>query len=149
MGQLDGNQEFNLYRDISQRTGGEIYIGVVGPVRTGKSTFIKRFMDLMVLQQIENEHERTRTQDELPQSSGGGANKNKKTKIIHYQNYSAEYASEKSVIVTVPRSVNNPEISPEAVASIRYRIISDSADKTTAFITNEPIDARSLSSAGC
>ena len=37
MGQLDGNQEFNLYRDISQRTGGEIYIGVVGPVRTGKS----------------------------------------------------------------------------------------------------------------
>ena len=71
MGQLDGNQEFNLYRDISQRTGGEIYIGVVGPVRTGKSTFIKRFMDLMVLPQIENEHERTRTQDELPQSSGG------------------------------------------------------------------------------
>ena len=71
MGQLDGTQEFNLYRDISQRTGGEIYIGVVGPVRTGKSTFIKRFMDLMVLPQIENEHERTRTQDELPQSSGG------------------------------------------------------------------------------
>ena len=51
MGQLDGTQEFNLYRDISQRTGGEIYIGVVGPVRTGKSTFIKRFMDLMVLPQ--------------------------------------------------------------------------------------------------
>ncbi len=71
MSQLDANQEFNLYRDISQRTGGEIYVGVVGPVRTGKSTFIKRFMDLMVLPQIENEHERTRTQDELPQSSGG------------------------------------------------------------------------------
>ena len=45
MSHLDTNQEFNLYRDISQRTGGEIYIGVVGPVRTGKSTFIKRFMD--------------------------------------------------------------------------------------------------------
>ncbi len=71
MSQLDANQEFNLYRDISQRTGGEIYVGVVGPVRTGKSTFIKRFMDLMVLPQIENEHERVRTQDELPQSSGG------------------------------------------------------------------------------
>ena len=71
MSQLDANQEFNLYRDISQRTGGEIYVGVVGPVRTGKSTFIKRFMDLMVIPQIENEHERTRTQDELPQSSGG------------------------------------------------------------------------------
>lgn len=71
MSKLDASQEFNLYRDISQRTGGEIYIGVVGPVRTGKSTFIKRFMDLMVMPHIENEHERTRTQDELPQSSGG------------------------------------------------------------------------------
>ncbi len=71
MSQLNTNQEFNLYKDISQRTGGEIYVGVVGPVRTGKSTFIKRFMDIMVLPQIENEHERTRTQDELPQSSGG------------------------------------------------------------------------------
>ncbi len=71
MSQLNTNQEFNLYKDISQRTGGEIYVGVVGPVRTGKSTFIKRFMDIMVLPHIENEHERTRTQDELPQSSGG------------------------------------------------------------------------------
>lgn len=71
MSKLDASQEFNLYRDISQRTGGEIYVGVVGPVRTGKSTFIKRFMDLMVMPHIENEHERTRTQDELPQSSGG------------------------------------------------------------------------------
>lgn len=71
MGKLDASQEFNLYRDISQRTGGEIYVGVVGPVRTGKSTFIKRFMDIMVLPHIENEHEKTRTMDELPQSSGG------------------------------------------------------------------------------
>jgi stage IV sporulation protein A len=70
MGKID-NSEFNLYRDISKRTGGEIYIGVVGPVRTGKSTFIKRFMDLMVLPLIEDEHERERTRDELPQSSGG------------------------------------------------------------------------------
>lgn len=44
---------FNLYRDIKARTDGEIYIGVVGPVRTGKSTFIKKFMDLMVLPGIE------------------------------------------------------------------------------------------------
>lgn len=71
MSHFNENQEFNLYRDISQRTGGEIYLGVVGPVRTGKSTFIKRFMDLMVLPHIKNEHERARTQDELPQSSGG------------------------------------------------------------------------------
>ena len=71
MGYLDANQEFNLYKDISQRTGGEIYIGVVGPVRTGKSAFIKRFMDIMVIPQIENEHDRMRAMDELPQSSGG------------------------------------------------------------------------------
>ena len=71
MGYLEENQEFNLYKDISQRTGGEIYIGVVGPVRTGKSTFIKRFMDIMVIPKIENEHDRTRAMDELPQSSGG------------------------------------------------------------------------------
>lgn len=71
MSYLEEIQEFNLYKDISQRTGGEIYIGVVGPVRTGKSTFIKRFMDIMVIPRIENEHDRTRAMDELPQSSGG------------------------------------------------------------------------------
>lgn len=52
--------ELRVYRDIQMRTGGEIYIGVVGPVRTGKSTFIKRFMDLMVLPGIDNVHERDR-----------------------------------------------------------------------------------------
>ena len=62
---------YNLYRDIQQRTGGEIYIGVLGPVRTGKSTFIKRFMDEMVLPYMEDEHARMRAQDELPQSAGG------------------------------------------------------------------------------
>ncbi|MDR2044574.1 MAG: stage IV sporulation protein A [Clostridium sp.] len=62
---------YDLYHDIQARTGGEIYIGVLGPVRTGKSTFIKRFMDVMVLPYMENEHERTRAQDELPQSAGG------------------------------------------------------------------------------
>lgn len=71
MGHFENNQEYNLYKDISQRTGGEIYIGVVGPVRTGKSTFIKRFMDIMVIPQIENDHDRMRAMDELPQSSGG------------------------------------------------------------------------------
>ena len=62
---------YDLYRDIHQRTGGEIYIGVLGPVRTGKSTFIKRFMDEMVLPYMEDEHARMRAQDELPQSAGG------------------------------------------------------------------------------
>lgn len=62
---------FNVYKDIKARTGGEIYIGVVGPVRTGKSTFIKRFMELMVLPGMEDEHMKTRTRDELPQSATG------------------------------------------------------------------------------
>lgn len=62
---------YDLYKDIKERTGGEIYLGVVGPVRTGKSTFIKRFMDLLVLPQISREEERVRTQDELPQSASG------------------------------------------------------------------------------
>lgn len=62
---------FHLYKDIQARTKGEIYIGVVGPVRTGKSTFIKRFMDLLVLPHIEDEHTRMQTRDELPQSASG------------------------------------------------------------------------------
>lgn len=60
-----------LYQDIAQRTDGDIYVGVVGPVRTGKSTFIKRFMDLLVIPNIDNEYKRERAQDELPQSAGG------------------------------------------------------------------------------
>ena len=62
---------FQVYRDMKVRTNGEIYIGVVGPVRTGKSTFIKRFMDLLVLPNMTDEHARERTQDELPQSASG------------------------------------------------------------------------------
>ena len=60
-----------LYRDIAQRTDGDIYIGVVGPVRTGKSTFIKRFMELLVLPNIVGEHRRERTMDEMPVSGAG------------------------------------------------------------------------------
>ncbi len=69
--QNETSNTYDLYRDIQQRTGGEIYIGVLGPVRTGKSTFIKRFMDVMVLPYMEDEHARIRAQDELPQSAGG------------------------------------------------------------------------------
>lgn len=61
----------NIYQQIAERTQGEIYIGVVGPVRTGKSTFIKRFMDLLVIPNIENEYNRERAKDELPQSATG------------------------------------------------------------------------------
>ena len=62
---------FDLYKDIETRTGGEIYIGVVGPVRTGKSTFIKRFMDVLVLPHMEDAHAREQAKDELPQSASG------------------------------------------------------------------------------
>ena len=62
---------FDVYKDIQARTNGEIYLGVVGPVRTGKSTFIKRFMDLLVLPKMEDEQDRERTRDELPQSASG------------------------------------------------------------------------------
>lgn len=61
----------NIYQNITARTGGDIYLGVVGPVRTGKSTFIKRFMDVMVLPQMEDSAAKKRTVDELPQSAQG------------------------------------------------------------------------------
>ena len=61
----------SIYKDISERTGGDIYIGIVGPVRTGKSTFIKQFMDELVLPNIDEEYKKERANDELPQSSSG------------------------------------------------------------------------------
>lgn len=62
---------FDLFEDIVERTGGDIYLGVVGPVRTGKSTFIKKFMELFVIPNIEDDDDRERARDELPQSSAG------------------------------------------------------------------------------
>ncbi len=63
--------EFSIYKDIARRTGGDIYIGVVGPVRSGKSTFIKRFMEAMVLPNIKDTSVRERARDEMPQSAAG------------------------------------------------------------------------------
>ncbi|MEW5784766.1 MAG: stage IV sporulation protein A [Bacillota bacterium] len=63
--------EFDLFSDLVERTGGDIYLGVVGPVRTGKSTFIRKFMELFVLPKIEDPLEFERARDELPQGSGG------------------------------------------------------------------------------
>ncbi len=63
--------EYNIYQDIAERSGGDIYIGVVGPVRTGKSTFIKKFMNNLVIPNITNQYQAERTIDELPQSSAG------------------------------------------------------------------------------
>ena len=65
------NRSTSIYQDMAARTGGSIYIGVVGPVRTGKSTFIKRFMETQVLPHIDNTYRRDRAQDELPQSGSG------------------------------------------------------------------------------
>jgi stage IV sporulation protein A len=64
-------ENFDIYKDIAERTQGDIYVGVVGPVRTGKSSFIKRFMDLMVIPNIENSYKKQRAKDELPQSASG------------------------------------------------------------------------------
>ncbi len=63
--------QYNIYQDIKERSGGDVYIGVVGPVRTGKSTFIKKFMDLLVIPNMENAYQAERTRDELPQSAQG------------------------------------------------------------------------------
>ena len=64
-------ENYNIYQDIAGRTGGDIYVGVVGPVRTGKSTFIKKFMELSVIPNIKEEYKKERARDELPQSSNG------------------------------------------------------------------------------
>ncbi|MBQ6678008.1 MAG: stage IV sporulation protein A [Clostridia bacterium] len=60
-----------IYKDIAERTGGDVYVGVVGPVRSGKSTFIKRLMETAVIPRIEDENERKRAEDETPQSAAG------------------------------------------------------------------------------
>ncbi|MDQ0188492.1 stage IV sporulation protein A [Alicyclobacillus cycloheptanicus] len=64
-------EKFDVFKDIAERTGGDIYLGVVGPVRTGKSTFIKKFMELIVLPNVKEEADRVRATDELPQSAAG------------------------------------------------------------------------------
>jgi stage IV sporulation protein A len=64
-------EKFDIFRDMAERTGGDVYIGVVGPVRTGKSTLIRRFMDLVVLPNIADENDRERARDAMPQGGAG------------------------------------------------------------------------------
>ena len=92
----------NLYADIAARTGGNIYIGVVGPVRTGKSTFIKRFMEQLVIPNIDDPYRKERAQDELPQSGSG-----------------------KTIMTSEPKFVPEEavEISPDGTAKLRVRMI--------------------------
>ena len=94
--------ERNIYKDIESRTGGDIYIGVVGPVRTGKSTFIKRLMDTLVLPNMEDGVLRERATDELPQSAAG-----------------------RTIMTTEPKFVpeNAAEITLEGNARLRVRLI--------------------------
>lgn len=87
-------ENFNVYKDISARTDGDIYIGVVGPVRTGKSTFIKRFMDLLVIPNITDEHEKQLAVDELPQSAAGRTIMTTEPKFIPKNGVSIEMEDE-------------------------------------------------------
>ena len=95
-------EERNIYKDISQRTNGDIYLGIVGPVRTGKSTFIKRFMDTLVIPNIPTDEQRERANDELPQSSAG-----------------------RTIMTTEPKFIpeNAVEVQLEGNASFRVRMI--------------------------
>lgn len=92
----------SIYKDIAERTGGDVYIGVVGPVRTGKSTFIKRFMESLVLPNINEGYNRDRARDELPQSAAG-----------------------KTVMTTEPKFIPDEavEINPSGAGKLRVRMI--------------------------
>ena len=92
----------NIYQDIAARTGGNVYIGVVGPVRTGKSTLVKRMMEQMVIPNIEDPYRRERARDELPQSGSG-----------------------KTIMTSEPKFVPEEavEISPDGTTKLRIRMI--------------------------
>ncbi len=89
----------NIYEDIAQRTNGDIYIGVVGPVRTGKSSFIKRFMELMVLPSIDNVYRKERARDELPQSGSGRSVMTAEPKFVPEEAVSVSFDGESSASV--------------------------------------------------
>jgi len=94
-----GMDKFNLYKDIADRTDGDIYLGVVGPVRTGKSTFIKRFMELLVIPNIENKYKKERANDELPLSGSG-----------------------KTIMTTEPKFVPNEAIELTIKDNVKFKI---------------------------
>ena len=90
---------FDLYKDIQCRTNGEIYLGVVGPVRSGKSPFIKRFMDVLVLPKMTDEHAKERTVDELPQSASGKSIMTTEPKFVPKEAAEIQLAKDVSVLV--------------------------------------------------
>ena len=92
----------HIYQEIANRTGGDLYLGVVGPVRTGKSTFVKRVMETFVIPKIENIYQRERAIDELPQSASG-----------------------KTIMTSEPKFVPEEavEISPDGISRFSIRLI--------------------------
>ena len=75
-------ESLNIYESIAKRSQGDIYIGVVGPVRVGKSTFIRRFMDLLVVPNMKNVYAKERLLDEMPQSGSGKTITTTETKFV-------------------------------------------------------------------
>ena len=94
---MDSQKIYKIYDDIKEKTNGEIYIGVVGPVRTGKSTFIKNFMDTLVIPQITDVNDKKRTIDELPQSGDGKTITTTEPKFIPKDAVNINFAPNKSV----------------------------------------------------
>ena len=90
---------FDIYKDVAERTEGDIYAGIVGPVRTGKSTFIKRFMELLVLPNMENKHKKERAKDELPLSGSG-----------------------KTIMTTEPKFVPNEAVELTLKDNLRFKV---------------------------
>lgn len=104
-----GSAATSIYADIARRTGGNIYIGVVGPVRTGKSTFVKRVMENMVIPNIENIYQRERAKDELPQSGSGKTIMTSEPKFV----------PEEAVTIQLD---HNTELSIRMIDSVGYMI---------------------------
>lgn len=90
---------FDIYKDIAERTDGDIYAGIVGPVRTGKSTFIKKFMELLVIPNIDNKHKKERAKDELPLSGSG-----------------------KTIMTTEPKFVPNEAVELTLNENVRFKV---------------------------
>lgn len=106
----------SIYRDISERTGGDIYIGVVGPVRTGKSTFIKKFMETLILPNITDHFDKERTRDEMPQSAAGKTVMTAEPKFVPDEAVEVTLADNASMRVRMIDCVGY--IVPEALGSV-------------------------------
>ena len=101
-------ENFEIYNDIANRTNGDIYVGVVGPVRTGKSTFISRFMQSVVLNNINNEFEKQRTIDEMPQSGAGTIVTTMQPKFVPSEAVSVNFSNDVSARVRLVDCVGYP-----------------------------------------